>query len=227
MTITPTHWEEFQHYKNRRPPWIKLYRSMTIDNPSFLRLPDASKALATCLWMLASEYENGKITLSPEDVAFRLHMPIENFLAAIKPLISANFFKSASITLAACEQDASNMLDQRERRERETEREKEKEDRVLPASKMLAGDGGYVFERGIVRLNAKTMAEWEAAFTDLNLRAELEGLTEWAAKQGKNWFFALKGALAKRNREVRLQKDAVRAGVEVATRRPVTGGGFA
>jgi hypothetical protein len=50
-------WEEFQHYKDRTPPWIKLHNSL-LDNYEFECLPDASKAHLLCIWMLASRTDN-------------------------------------------------------------------------------------------------------------------------------------------------------------------------
>jgi uncharacterized protein YdaU (DUF1376 family) len=60
----------------------------------------------------------------------------------------------------------------------------------------------YVFESGIIRLNEKSFNDWKDAFSHLDLKAELTGLTSWADQQGNRWFFAVSGALAKRNREM-------------------------
>lgn len=92
-----------------------------------------------------------------------------------------------------------------------------------------AGNGllPYAYENGIIRLNEKDLKRWQEAFTELNLRAELEALTHWAADQGKNWFHAVAGALAKKNREAKIQREAVKVGLEAGRKRPVTGGGWA
>lgn len=50
-------WEEFQHYKDRNPPWIKLHNQL-LENYDFECLPDASKAHLLCIWLLASRTEN-------------------------------------------------------------------------------------------------------------------------------------------------------------------------
>jgi hypothetical protein len=49
--------EKFQHYRNRRPPWIKLHRSV-LEDYHFRRLHDASKAHAMLLWVVASGCDN-------------------------------------------------------------------------------------------------------------------------------------------------------------------------
>ena len=59
----------------------------------------------------------------------------------------------------------------------------------------------YFFESGAIRLSRKDFEKWKDAFQHLDLKAELLALTQWAAQQGNQWFFAVSGALAKRNRE--------------------------
>lgn len=116
MSLTPKNWASFQHYKDRAPVWIKLHRSL-LDDFAFSRLPDASKALAPLLWLLASEYERGKITATFEEVAFRLRMTEGKLRDAIKPLIDGEFFASDSDPLAKREPDACL-----EKRREETEK---------------------------------------------------------------------------------------------------------
>lgn len=104
MIITPKNWLGFQHYKNRRPPWIKLYRSL-LDDSEWNCLPDASKALAIMLWLLASDNEKGEINAASKPLAFRLRTTPAKINEALKPLIESGFF-IASTTLADCLQDA-------------------------------------------------------------------------------------------------------------------------
>jgi hypothetical protein len=51
-------------------------------------------------------------------------------------------------------------------------------------------------------LSEKDFRKWSESFSCLDLRAELIGLTKWAETQGDNWFHAVSGALAKRNRTI-------------------------
>lgn len=116
MTLTPKNWESFQHYKDRSPAWIKLHRGL-LDDYAFSRLPVASRALAPMLWLLASEYEKGKITAPIEELAYRLRISVSEMTDAIKPLIDSGFFISDSEALARRYQPAS--LEREERRGRE------------------------------------------------------------------------------------------------------------
>jgi hypothetical protein len=119
-TITPKNWAEFQHYKDRKPSWIKLHRDI-LDNFDYHCLPLASKALAPCLWLLASEYDGGHVPADWRLIAFRLRMTEQEVIDAVTPLISSGFFV-ASEPLADCKQDACLEKE----KEKEKEREKEK-----------------------------------------------------------------------------------------------------
>jgi hypothetical protein len=74
--------------------------------------------------------------------------------------------------------------------------------------------GPYFFESGAIRLSKKDFEKWKDAFQHLDLKAELLALTPWAEQQGKQWFFAVSGALAKRNREqkVKLAQSSTNGG---------------
>lgn len=123
MRLTPKNWAEFQQYKDRCPPWIKLHRKI-LDDYDFYCLPVASKALAPMLWLLASESKDGVIDASLRQMAFRLHMTEAELAEALNPLIESKFFE--------LEQDASEMLADRKRgacpeREGETQEQTETE----------------------------------------------------------------------------------------------------
>lgn len=118
MRLIPKNWRAFQHYGNRRPPWIKLHREL-LDDREFMSLPMASKAIAPLLWLLASESEDGSFDADSEELAFRLRIASKDVESGLKPLIDNGFFLDASTLLAPCLQLASP--------DKETEREKEKE----------------------------------------------------------------------------------------------------
>lgn len=110
MVLRVKDWARFQHYKHRRPPWIRLYREL-LDDMTWHRLPVASKALAPMLWLLASETPEGKIEGDSETLAFRLRLASKDFEEALEPLISSGWIiKSdpASILLAPCTQVATS-----------------------------------------------------------------------------------------------------------------------
>lgn len=69
MRYAVKNWKKFQHFKDRRPPWIKLYRDLLDDREWFKLDPSAAKLLVM-LWLIASDNEG----LLPEldDMVFRL-----------------------------------------------------------------------------------------------------------------------------------------------------------
>ena len=64
-------WSKFQHFKDRKPPWVKLYRDVLDDIEWYELDPLASKVLVMC-WLIASEDE-GRLPAS-KTLAFRLRM---------------------------------------------------------------------------------------------------------------------------------------------------------
>ena len=64
-------WEYFQHFKDRRPPWIKLYRGI-LDDPDWHALDGNSAKRLIMLWLIASENEG----YLPDNrkIAFRLRI---------------------------------------------------------------------------------------------------------------------------------------------------------
>ena len=110
-------WSKFQHFKDRKPPWVKLYRDLLDDIEWHELDPKAAKVL-TMLWLIASE-DDGKIP-STKQLAFRLRMPEKETEVCISKLSHW------------LEQDDDNAISERYQddaleTERETEKEREKE----------------------------------------------------------------------------------------------------
>lgn len=71
MTYRIKNWNRFQHFKDRRPPWVKLYRDLLDDLEWFELDPVSSKNLIN-LWLIASEYDG--CLPSIEILCFRLRL---------------------------------------------------------------------------------------------------------------------------------------------------------
>ncbi len=110
--------ERLQHYKERRPPWIKLYSEL-LDDYEFSRLHDTSKAHLLCIFLLASLYDN-RIPLDPGWVARRINAKSFVDLEILQQAGFIHVDDSASEMLAARYQDA------RPETETKTEAETEK-----------------------------------------------------------------------------------------------------
>jgi len=109
MILKPKNWGEFQHYKKRSPPWIKLHNKL-LDDFKYHRLQVASRALAPLLWLLASEYQDGKITADPEEITFRFRRPSPEITGALLELIGHKFFEADQEFIDSCKQLASEAI---------------------------------------------------------------------------------------------------------------------
>lgn len=154
MRIVPKDWREFQHYKDRSPPWIRLHKKL-LDNYEFHCLPVASRALAPMLWLLASDSIDGLIEASPAKLAFRLRQTEGEVTAALKPLIDNGFFiveQSDSEVLADRKQVAVPETEALQRTETEAEAQPAPRKRSTPTPSIAKPDD----------VEEQTWADWLA-----------------------------------------------------------------
>lgn len=104
-------WAATQHYKDRNPPWIKVYRSL-LDDIRFHRLDEAAQAALLPLMLLASETREGNLPDDVSVIAFRLRKSEPVIADALDQLIQAGYIKRMNTA-------ASNTLDQRQRQSRD------------------------------------------------------------------------------------------------------------
>jgi hypothetical protein len=162
-------WAEFQHYRHRRPPWIKLHHGL-LDDYAWHRLPEASRALGPMLWLLASERADGWIACDRETIAFRLHVTRDKVDEALAPLIGAGFLIE--------EHDASGPLADRQQpadseSESETETERERDARAHGTASTKVPECFAAASRARATSVAQPIPEgWTASAADL----------AWAAK---------------------------------------------
>ncbi|HEY8255462.1 MAG TPA: hypothetical protein VIG39_12520 [Rhizomicrobium sp.] len=116
-----TNWDQYQHYKDRDPTWIKLYARL-LDDYAFATLPDNGKWHLIGIFLLASKQGN-RIPGDPrwvrKKIAARTRVDLES-------LRGAGFIEEdASTAPAEAEQAASP--------EKESESEERKEETLLSA----------------------------------------------------------------------------------------------
>jgi hypothetical protein len=76
-------WEKFQHFKDRRPPWIKLYRDL-LDDAEWAELSPPNAKFLIMLWLLASE-EKGELP-DTKKIGFRLRMSEKSVKSIVSEL---------------------------------------------------------------------------------------------------------------------------------------------
>ena len=180
----------------------------------YQRLPVASKALAPMLWLLASESNDGAITMSPEEIAFRLRMSEKDVISAIKPLIDNGFFIEDSNMLAERLQDATTEKSRVEKSRVREEKEIDTPDGVSPLvfedfkklRKSLKAPLTQTALTGIANEAKKANISLEAALEMCCARGVRGFKADWAKDQDvakpnndKQWMFSDQGIVAKAN----------------------------
>ena len=96
MKYRIVNFNKFQHFHDRKPPWIKVYRDL-LDNIDWFRLsPMAGKSLIN-LWLLGSE-SFGNLPQDSE-IAFRLRLNLQELDSVIKELIKFKFVEEGEYPL--------------------------------------------------------------------------------------------------------------------------------
>lgn len=121
---------KYQHYRDRNPPWVKLHREL-LEDYDFEQLPDATKAHAMLMLLLASRLEN-EIPNDPEWIARKIGARSK---VDIAKLLEARFLETFG---ADCEHEASETLAESKQRallegEKRERRERGEESLSLPA----------------------------------------------------------------------------------------------
>jgi hypothetical protein len=123
-------WKKYQHYHDRKPPWVKLYIDLLDPYDSegkankWRLLAESPRLLLVCMWMLAGRHNN-KI---PHDERYIELATGCKCGKNIEILVSQGFVimgQDASDVLAEPMQDASDVLALTRSRETETETETE------------------------------------------------------------------------------------------------------
>jgi len=151
MIIQPKNWDTFQQYKDRKPQWIKFHRDL-LTNYAYSSVQIGTKATAPLLWLLASEYDDGVINASLQEISFRIHIEENTVKTAIRELLKAGFFIDLEDNVQNCTEAYKNVPREEKRREREeTEKESNKPKLVTdPKSKTFIEAeriAEYLFEK--------------------------------------------------------------------------------
>ena len=88
-------WSSLQSYKDRKPPWIRLHKSL-LDNFDFHMMSKNARSLLPMLWLLASEDDDptsGIIKYNNDEISFRLRMTKKDVLDGIKECIASGFIQ--------------------------------------------------------------------------------------------------------------------------------------
>jgi len=101
-------WDKFQHYKDRNPPWVKLYHSL-LDDYDYGCLQDDSKLLLMSFYMLASITENR----IPGDLEWIQRKAMIKREIQIEELVNAGFIYISNGDGVLCKQVDSKLIAER------------------------------------------------------------------------------------------------------------------
>ena len=113
-------WKKFQHFKDRKPPWVKLYRDILDDLDWHELDATASKVLIMC-WLIASE-DDGRLP-PVKTLAFRLRMSEKQTNDCLNKL--SHWLEQDDISVISDRYQSDSLETERET-EKETEVEKKR-----------------------------------------------------------------------------------------------------
>lgn len=140
-------WEKFQHYGDRDPTWIKLYRDL-LTSESWVLGTDISRLMQVASAMLAARYKN-KIPYRWDLIKKVAHLDFSEaqFKGAIQHLVEYKFLEFQEVTTEQkpVEQSASTPLAKcsSEKKREEEKREEKREEKNPPTPQ---GGADSVFE---------------------------------------------------------------------------------
>ena len=88
MSYSIKNWQKFQHYKDRKPLWIKLYRDV-LDSMDWSELSGMAAKNLIMIWLIGSEYDGDLPELST--LAFRLRIKVSDLEKSIIELCKYGF----------------------------------------------------------------------------------------------------------------------------------------
>lgn len=118
-------WEEFQHYKDRSPPWIKLHRTM-LTSRTWVTASDSERVLAIACMLVAAD-TNNKIPCDAEYIKRVAYLNEEpNFAALVNrdfiELVDENGKVLADASAPQAKRTKSNTEAEKRREETETDK---------------------------------------------------------------------------------------------------------
>jgi len=116
-------WNKFQHFKDRKPPWIKLYRDL-LDDITWHELDAKAAKALVMIWLIASEYDGNLPDI--KTLAFRLRVS-ESEAKSIVSKLSHWVIQDDIKPISSRYQDDTLEVETETETERETEREGAKE----------------------------------------------------------------------------------------------------
>jgi hypothetical protein len=157
-------WKKFQHFKDRKPPWVKLYRDILDDLDWHELDATASKVLIMC-WLIASE-DDGRLPPA-KTLAFRLRMSEKQTIDCLNKL--SHWLEQDDISVISDRYQSDSL-------ETETETETKKEKKATSVA-MPDGISQSVWEDYKTLRKAKKAPVTQRVIDGMQEQADLAGWT--------------------------------------------------
>jgi len=177
VTLRIKGWEQFQHFKDRRPPWIKLYRDI-LDDIQWHELPAQSAKILVMLWLIASE--NDGYLPDTKTLAFRLRCTEKALIQTVSEL-------SHWLVTEISERYHDDPLETETETEKRQRKEKEAEDSAaalrvaLPAIVSIPLNDKTEFDA-----NQAHVDEWATAYPAVDVVQKLREMRAWCLSNPTN-----------------------------------------
>ena len=173
MALRIKNWSKHQHFKDRTPPWIKLYRDI-LDDPDWHDLDGDSAKILISLWLIASEDDSHTGVLPDERrLAFRLRISEKQLKIHLNKLSNWLIRDDIETISDRHQSDAPERAGEETETETETEGERETEFCAVPAQRdgLMSRFERFYAEYPKKKNRGEAEKAWKAIKPD-------EGLTE-------------------------------------------------
>jgi hypothetical protein len=120
-------WDRFQHYKDRRPAWIKNYTEL-LDKDEYWNLSGHQRGVLHGTWMA---FARSDCQLPGDTLTLSRRLGVKVTTADIDALIQAGFLRLSASKVIAKRKQVASPTRARARGRKEVEREKETETSVV------------------------------------------------------------------------------------------------
>jgi hypothetical protein len=183
--IVVRNWDKFQHYKGRRPSWIKVYVEL-LQDPNYLGLTETQRALLHGLWLM---YATSNTRLHHNVRTINSHLNLRAQTATYEALIHAGFIEvSASKPLAPRYQDASLETEEDKDTEEAAASKGDQEAHTAAADKLETAMKAIGWNHGQRRAGHQEPERAMAWITKANAVAQRNpGGYSWSGHDGGEW----------------------------------------
>ena len=175
-TFSVKNWNEFQHYKDRNPPWIKLHNHL-LDDYNFEMLSDSAKGHLLCIWMLASRTKN-EMPLDEKWISKKIGSSTK---VNINDLIDAGFLiiNHASTLLHNEMQLATEYVPSVEESRGETEKRRVDISTLQQVESLQAVCSFSLNDNSLYYLHSEQFQKWTELYQAVNIESELRKMIGW------------------------------------------------